>query len=591
MTKDKLNETDLRREIDDLQSRFPRLDQRELFVAWFLRAFVTANEGSAISALCGGSRDKDVDAVLIDDNSRKVFIVQGKYRNKLMGQTEKRPDVMSFANLAYDLSGDGEDFEILSKKMSPDVHDRLVKAREKILKSNYELQLFYVTTGKASSSLKEEVKRSTKNIRECNADFEFIDGHRVLALLDYYLRDVAPPVASLDLGMETGNGVEIKGVFHRYDSNLEIESWVFSMIGSEVAKMYQEAGPRLFALNIRGYQGDTDINQGMEATIEDCPEYFWYYNNGLTIVCDKAQEIKSDGRAILRVSSPQVINGQQTTRTLSKMIAHNAKASVTVRVIRVPHTMETNSDHFDTLVSQIVKSTNWQNYIVPSDLISNDRRQIEIHRQFRNLGYWYVRKRQSHGEAKREAGGKQYKFINKTELAQAVAGCELDPVVVRSGKERLFEDKYYGSIFPTGEPYFYLKRYWLMKEVEYAAKGYPERAYAKWLVLNFMWNEASQFFTATSRRNVFEQEWKSQRGDSIVNLWKAITEVFRAAIDFYRINRGKGDKALDASAFFKRKNLHIEFAKFWSGSKNKHKAKYKKFIEKFENALQQDNDS
>ena len=128
-----------------------------------------------------------------------------------------------------------------------------------------------------------------------------------------------------------------------------------------------------------------------------------------------------------------------------------------------------------------------------------------------------------------------------------------------------------------------------MKEVEYTAKGYPERAYAKWLVLNFMWNEVSPFLGATSRRHKFEQEWKIQRGDSIVSLWKAITEVFRAAIDFYRINRGKGDKALDVSAFFKRKNQHVEFSKFWNSSKNKHRAKYKRFIEKFEVALNEDN--
>ncbi len=590
MALDKLTQADLKREIDDLQSRHNGLnDYREVFVAWFLRAYVTADEETAISALCGGSRDKDVDAVLIDNNSRKVFIVQGKYRNKLMEASEKRPDVMSFANLAYELINE-EQFTILSKKISPDVLDRLTKAREKLIKSKYELQLFFLTTGKASPSLKEEAKKTVRNTKEVKASFEFIDGNRTLALLDYYLRDVAPPIATLDLEMDSGNGVETKGVFHRYDSKLDIESWVFAMNGREVAKMFEEAGPRLFALNIRGYQGDTDINEGMEETLETSPEYFWYFNNGLTIVCDYAEKITSSGRDLLRVSSLQVINGQQTTRTLSKMTAYNSKASVTVRVIRVPHTMESNSDHFDTLVSQIVKSTNWQNYIVPSDLIANDRRQIEINRQFRNLGYWYVRKRQTRNEAKRDAGGKQYKFINKTELAQAVAGCDLDPAVVRSGKERLFEEKYYGAIFPTSEPYFYLKRYWFMKEVEYASKGYPERAYAKWLVLNFIWDEASPYINSKSKREVFEREWKINEGASIVYLWKAITEVFKAAIVFYRLNRGKGDKATDVSSFFKKKNLHVEFRKFWTSSKNKHKGKYKKFIEKFEIALDQDYD-
>ena len=85
MSIDQLTEADLKRELDDLQSRSPRLDHNEIFIVWFLRAFVTADEGLAISALCGGSRDKDVDAVLIDDGSRCVFIVQGKYRNKFNG--------------------------------------------------------------------------------------------------------------------------------------------------------------------------------------------------------------------------------------------------------------------------------------------------------------------------------------------------------------------------------------------------------------------------------------------------------------------------------------------------------------------------
>ena len=66
MALDKLTQADLKREIDDLQSRHNGLnDYREVFVAWFLRAYVTADEESAISALCGGSRDKDVDAILI----------------------------------------------------------------------------------------------------------------------------------------------------------------------------------------------------------------------------------------------------------------------------------------------------------------------------------------------------------------------------------------------------------------------------------------------------------------------------------------------------------------------------------------------
>ena len=55
---------------------------------------------------------------------------------------------------------------------------------------------------------------------------------------------------------------------------------------------------------------------------------------------------------------------------------------------------------FETLVSRIVSATNWQNAIKPSDLMSNDRRQIEVERQFRKLDYLYIRKRMTKGEAR-----------------------------------------------------------------------------------------------------------------------------------------------------------------------------------------------
>src|SRR5262249_23086265 len=146
-----------------------------------------------------------------------------------------------------------------------------------------------------------------------------------------------------------------------------------------------------------------------------------------------------------------------------------------------------NGRAFETLVSKIVGATNWQNKILPSDLMSNDRTQIDIDRQLRKLGYFYLRKRMKKGEAKRIAGGHHLHILKKEELAQAVAATELDPAVVREGKDRLFEERWYARVFPTAAPEFYLSRYWLMRQVSYVAHGYPERAYAKWVVLHFAW--------------------------------------------------------------------------------------------------------
>ena len=93
----RLTEHDLRRELHEYRERYPKLGDDELFVLWFLRAFVTESEADAASALCGGPRDKSVDAVLIDEPARIVFVVQGKYRKTLAKKSEHRGDVTGFA--------------------------------------------------------------------------------------------------------------------------------------------------------------------------------------------------------------------------------------------------------------------------------------------------------------------------------------------------------------------------------------------------------------------------------------------------------------------------------------------------------------
>src|SRR5215831_1135615 len=139
------------------------------------------------------------------------------------------------------------------------------------------------------------------------------------------------------------------------------------MFDRAVSEMHERAGTRLFARNVRGFLGSTEINKNMEATLSREPQFFWYYNNGITIICDAAERIGSHGRDMIRVSNPQVINGQQTTRTLARAKPH--KASVLVRVIRVPRGHDGQPSHFDTPVSQIVSATNSQNAVKPSDLM------------------------------------------------------------------------------------------------------------------------------------------------------------------------------------------------------------------------------
>ena len=579
-----LTDRDLRRELLEYRDRYPKLGEDELFVLWFLRAFVTENDADAAAALCGGPRDKNVDAVLIDEPARMVFVVQGKYRKHLGAKAEHRGDVVGFAQLAVDLCGDQATFASLVKDLSPEVQRKLADARNRILKRGYAVHMFYVTLGRCSKALQDEANRVVRNA-EASVAFQLFDGKRIVLLLADYFDGVAPPVPSLDLEIESGAGVRTNGIFNRYDGNTDIESWAFSMTDVAVADLFERAGIRLFARNVRGFLGSTEINRGMEATLEKEPEYFWYYNNGITIVCDEAKQESSRGRNILRVTNPQVINGQQTTRTLAAAVRKGSRASVLVRVIRVPRSASKGANHFDTLVSRIVSATNWQNAIRPSDLMSNDRREIEIERQLRKLNYLYLRKRMTKGEARRAAGARHLRLVKKEELAQAVAACDMDPSIVREGKERLFEERLYGQTFPTGDPNYYLTRYWLMREVTYMSRGRPERAYAKWLVLNFVWTLLDPLCRARARAEAFRQASERDDADVVRPLLRSVEPVYREALRFYRARRGAGETAADVSTFFQRRNLHRDFARYWRGTRNQSRGTFQRAWGRFAKAV------
>lgn len=305
------------------------------------------------------------------------------------------------------------------------------------------------------------------------------------------------------------------------------------------------------------------LNEGMAKTLADEPDHFFYYNNGITILCDRAEKRGSGGTEYLRVSNPQVINGQQTSRMLAADKKRAAQASVLVKVMQVPRQSGAEGqDGFDALVSQIVANTNWQNAINYADLVSNDRIQIEIERGMRKLGYAYLRKRQKKGEA-RKIFGKTFTLVGKEEIAQAVAACELDPITVREGKNRLFGE-HYKDVFPSTDAFFYLTRYWARKQIYYSSRGKPQRGYASWTALHFVWQRLAPLLKKSDAQNRFCQLCLLRDEELCKPMAQAIDIAFMELMQYYGANKGTGDAMLDHSTFFRNKHgRHTEFEKFW----------------------------
>ena len=528
----------------------------------------------------GGGRDKGVDAIFIDHETRGVYIIQGKYHQGSKIPSEKRSDIIALADLGRSLLLDNSEmFKALLNKADAVVKQALEDARSMLRRRNYRLILQFVTTGKVSPTHRTEAEQRIEDWE--TACFESFSRPELLSLMQDYIEGAAPPVPSILIPIEGGE------FFKRYDAKTGITSWIVTVSGAKIGELFNTIGVRLFARNIRGYQGNTKINKGIHYTLKNEPEYFWYFNNGITIVCDEARLISKGATNNLRIANAQIINGQQTTRTLA--LDKYSNVNVLVKLIEIQKgSHEDGYSKYGHVVSEIVSATNWQNAISQSDLKSNDIEQVRIEREFRKLNYHYLRKKMSKAEARRTIGGKYRWVIKKEEIARSVGACVLDPYEVRSGKDRLFEDELYSIIFSGRSGPEYLNFYWLDRFVSYWGRRESRLAYARWIVVNFIWSRLGKALSRPTLRENFRRaserskkyEWELLPLDNIAK------SIFSTAMTFYRSNKRRDGKVLDEAAFFNHKNLHHQFEKFWVKQSTNKRNLFNKRLKEFINRLQ-----
>ncbi len=206
---------------------------------------------------------------------------------------------------------------------------------------------------------------------------------------------------------------------------------------TEIKRLMEEYGDRLLEKNVRRYLGNSSINDNISKTLmqEDRANFF-FYNNGITMVCDKMgynglQE--KDWK--VKLDDVQIINGGQTCKTIYQTLTEHDDIP-TEDVYVLVRIYELSQD--DRVLNEITLATNHQNPVDLRDLKSNDDIQIHLEESARDLGYVYKRKR----DASKNSGS-----IPSTVAAEAIfAIWKLKPHLAKYKKRELF-DTYYNDVF------------------------------------------------------------------------------------------------------------------------------------------------
>jgi len=164
---------------------------------------------------------------------------------------------------------------------------------------------------------------------------------------------------------------------------------------------------RLFEANVRAYQGDVEVNREISESLKnkDSGIDFWWLNNGVTIVADKAQF--NNGK--MTIENPLIVNGLQTSSELHKFATttEDSTRQIMVRIIQEPDPNKRD---------QIIKATNRQTAIKPSSLRATESVHRRIEDFFAAHALYYDRRKNFY----KNAGKPADRIVSIDKVAQAV---------------------------------------------------------------------------------------------------------------------------------------------------------------------------
>jgi hypothetical protein len=328
------------------------------FLIWYLEHYYRLDTQEAIDAVCDQRGDKGVDGIYVNESNGTIDIFQTKISQKIgrtvgdnslkefFGTLSQFDNKDSIQNL-IDTGGQTQVVGLIKRLQLLQFHNQF-KVRG-IFICNMELDdngISYLAT--------------TPNI-------EFI-GKSTLEIT--YISDSR--AVSQDLTAEFDiDGLNISK--HFVDENTL--AFIAPIKATELVKMPGIADQSVFAYNVRGSLGNTNVNRDIVKSIKDksLHKKFPLFHNGITIVTNKLIETPNK----LRIDTFFVVNGCQSLTALFK---NQKELTEDLRILTKFVQVSVDSD----LSKTITHFSNNQNGVKARDFKSNSSIQVRLQNEFRH---------------------------------------------------------------------------------------------------------------------------------------------------------------------------------------------------------------
>lgn len=354
-------------------------NERELsFLSRALAAFALSiysdiSPEDAAKCITDGYKDNGIDAIYYDRNFKALYIVQSKWIQSGNGSITLDAGMKLTKGVEDIINENFGRFNDKVQQKAKEIYIALEDPNTKIY-----LVLAYTGQQDLSEPVQEHFDTFFKRVNDVDESFHL----KVLSQSSLHLvvtknRDSSP----IDIEIPISNWGQIKEPFQAFYGQVS---------ALDIADWWEAYNYRLFTPNIRQFLGDTDINKSLQESLKQEPEKFWYYNNGITVLCSSIQKkhIGSTSRdsGTFVCKDVSIVNGAQTVGCIGSIKTTNphqlANSSILVRLI----SLENCPDNF---ADEVTKATNTQNKIELKDFVSLDPEQERLYRELAFLGVHY----------------------------------------------------------------------------------------------------------------------------------------------------------------------------------------------------------
>lgn len=375
------------------------------FIHLYLKVMFGISEFDVREAfVTDGSHDGGIDGYYIDQDTRRIFLLQSKFRSTERNFEEKEIGVDELLVMDIERITGGKTSSASGSKYNGKIQGLIRRISEipDIARYNYHISII------ANCSLPaDQIRKLTDGYPADVFNFEKSYNKLVFPVVSGTYFKAQDVVIRLDLNNKSAG---VKTSYSVETPDYQCEITVLFVPTLEIAKAMDKYRNTLLEYNPRSYlelEGQ-QVNASIRETLtRHGSNAFAVMNNGMTILSDETnlnERIGQENKAQLHLLRPQIINGGQTAYTLSRIYGEDkagaearfAGKEVLTKIITLTakDPKKETSEIRMNLIDEISAASNRQTPVINADRMSNDALYTSLQSiLFERFGILFERKR------------------------------------------------------------------------------------------------------------------------------------------------------------------------------------------------------